>query len=73
MSKGKKKPFAIDVKGGGRASNRRKSRQIEKMYCYRENILPSMPKGETVGNVFIDGKGGSRCRDRQRTIAEDNR
>ena len=23
-----------------------------------------MPKGETVGNVVIDGKGGSRCRDR---------
>ena len=23
-----------------------------------------MPKGETIGNVVIDGKGGSRCRDR---------
>ena len=27
--------------------------------------MPSMPKGETVGNVVIDGKGGSRCRDRK--------
>ena len=24
--------------------------------------MPSIPKGETVGNVVIDGKGGSRCR-----------
>ena len=30
----------------------------------RESVLPSMPKGETVGNIVIDGKGGSRCRDR---------
>ena len=22
-----------------------------------EDMLPSMPKGETIGNVFIDGKG----------------
>ena len=29
-----------------------------------------MPKGETVGNVVIDGKGGSRGRDRQRTTVE---
>ena len=29
-----------------------------------------MPKGETVGNVVIDGKGGSRGRDRQRIVAE---
>ena len=28
--------------------------------------MPSMPKGETVGNVVIDGKGGSKDRDRQR-------
>ena len=60
MSKGKNQPFAIDVKGGGRASNSRKSRQIEKMYYYKENILPSMPKGENVGNVVIDGKGAQR-------------
>ena len=33
--------------------------------------MPSMPKGETVGNVVIDGKGGSRGRDRQRTAAEE--
>ena len=26
-----------------------------------------MPKGETVGNVVIDGKGGSRGRDRKRS------
>ena len=26
--------------------------------------MPSMPKGETVGNVVIDGKGGVRCRNR---------
>ena len=32
--------------------------------------MPSMPKGETVGNVVIDGKGGSRGRDRQRKTAE---
>ena len=23
-------------------------------------VLPSMPKGETVGNVFIDGKGDGK-------------
>ena len=23
-------------------------------------VLPSMPKGETVGNIFIDGKGAPR-------------
>ena len=25
----------------------------------RESGLPSMPKGETVGNIVIDGKGGN--------------
>ena len=24
------------------------------------DVLPSMPKGETVGNVVIDGKGAER-------------
>ena len=24
-----------------------------------QRLLPSMPKGETVGNVVIDGKGGA--------------
>ena len=24
------------------------------------DVLPSMPKGETVGNVFIDGKGDDK-------------
>ena len=30
-----------------------------------------MPKGETVGNVVIDGKGGNRGRDRQSTTVEE--
>ena len=35
----------------------------EKEQANKENVLPSMPKGETVGKVVIDGnidgKGGS--------------
>ena len=38
----------------------RKSKQQEKEQANRENDLPSMPKGETVGNVFIDGKGDGK-------------
>jgi hypothetical protein len=34
--------FAIDVKGGGKDRGR---------------VLPSMTKGEIVGNIVIDGKG----------------
>ena len=48
-------PFSIDFKGGGKA----------KRGFYKESrgrVFPSMPKGETVGNVVIvgkaDGKGG---------------
>ena len=41
-------PLAIDVKGGGRTG---------KVYANRKSVFPSMPKGETVGNVGIDGKG----------------
>ena len=37
----------------------RKSKQQEKEKANRESGLPSMPKGETVGNIVIDGKGGS--------------
>ena len=37
-------PFAIDVKGGGKTKQ-------------RGRVLPSMPKGEIVGNIVIDGKG----------------
>ena len=51
--------FAIDVKGGGRTNSRRKSKQQEKEKANRESGLPSMPKGETVGNIVIDGKGGN--------------
>ena len=32
--------------------------------------MPSMLKGEIVGNVVIDGKGGSKGRDRKRTAVE---
>ena len=45
-------PFAIDVKGGGKASNRRQGLDIGLLV----DVLPSMPKGETIGNVVIDGK-----------------
>ena len=58
--------LAIDVKGGGKSSNRRKGPKKEK----RGILLPSMPKGETVGNVVIDGKGGSRGRDRRKFYRE---
>jgi hypothetical protein len=34
--------LAIDVKGGGKRQRR---------------VLPSMTKGEIVGNIVIDGKG----------------
>ena len=37
----------------------RKSKQQDKEKENKESGLPSMPKGETVGNIFIDGKGGS--------------
>ena len=43
-------PFAIGVKGGGK-----EKRGFSK--ASRGSMFPSMPKGETVGNVFIDGKG----------------
>ena len=44
------KLFAIDVKGGGKAS---------KGFCknIKGRVFPSMPKGEIVGNIVIDGKG----------------
>ena len=32
--------------------------------------MPSMPKGEAVGNVVIDGKGGSKERDRERSTTK---
>ena len=42
--------FAIDVKGGGKAT--------KGFYNpIRGRVLPSMTKGEIVGNVVIDGKG----------------
>ena len=42
--------FAIDVKGEGKAT--------KGFYkAIRGRVLPSMPKGEIVGNVVIDGKG----------------
>ena len=34
------------------------------------DVFPSMPKGETIGNVVIDGKGGIRDRDIKRTVVE---
>ena len=40
-----------------RANRKRKKQEKEKEN--RESGLPSMPKGETVGNIVIDGKGGS--------------
>ena len=63
----KSEPLSIDVKGGGRENNSKKSKKQEKG-SYQENrgsVLPSMPKGETVGNIFIDGKEGKEQR-RQR-------
>ena len=41
--------FAIDAKGGGKAA-----KGFYKTISGR--ILPSMPKGEIVGNIVIDGK-----------------
>ena len=65
-------PFAIDVKGGGKARNRRKSLLKEARQGrfggsigLSVDVLPSMPKGETVGNVVIDGKGAQRSSIRQ--------
>ena len=45
----------------------------EEEQANRESVLPSMPKGGTVGNIVINGKEGNRCRDRQRIAAEDSR
>ena len=44
------KLFAIDVKGGGKAT---------KGFCkaIKGILLPSMPMGDIVGNIVIDGKG----------------
>ena len=42
--------FAIDVKGGGKAT-----KGVYK--TIRGRVLPSMPKGDIVGNIVIDGKG----------------
>ena len=44
------KLFAIDVKGGVKAT-----KGFYKAIGGR--VLPSMPKGDIVGNIFIDGKG----------------
>ena len=51
------KIFAIDVKGGGKET---------KGFCkpIRGRVLPSMPKGEIVGNIVIDGKGIGKDRSR---------
>ena len=60
-------PFAIDVKGGGKVGNRRKGLLKEARrgrlggsIGLLVKLLPSMPKGETVGNFVIDGKGAQR-------------
>ena len=53
---GNEQPFAIDVKGGGKESNKKKGPKK----ASRESVLPLMPKGETVGNVVIDGKGNGK-------------
>ena len=60
--------FAIDVKGGGKAT--------KGFYkTIRGRVLPSMPKGEIVGNIVIDGKDvakelASKCsREEQRKNA----
>ena len=43
------KLLAIDVKGGGNAT--------KGVYqVIKGRVLPSMPKGEIVGNIVIDGK-----------------
>ena len=36
------------------------------------DVLPSMPKGKTVGNVFIDGKGDEKggAEEARREVAE---
>ena len=45
--------FAIDAKGGGKAT--------KGFYMtISRRIFPSMPKGEIVGNIVIDGKGYDR-------------
>ena len=38
----------------------RKRKQQEKEKANRESGLSSMPKGETVGNIVIDGKEAQR-------------
>ena len=45
---GNEQPFAIEVKGGGKAK--------KVLLKRKQRLLPSMPKGEVVGNVGIDGK-----------------
>ena len=34
-------------------------KQVTEETTSRGSVFPSMPKGETVGNVVIDGKGDS--------------
>ena len=72
-------PFAIDVKGGGKASKIRKAllksrqrkkdkiplrmkggRSLEGSIEVPVDVLLSIPKGKTVGNIFIGGKGAER-------------
>ena len=46
-------PFAIDVKGGGKAT--------KGFYKpIRGRVFLSMPKGEILGNIFIDGNGSGK-------------
>ena len=52
-------PLPLMSKGEEEQIANRKSKQQEKEKANRESGLPSMPKGETVGNIVIDGKGGS--------------
>ena len=47
------KLFAIDVKGGEKAT--------KGFYkTIKGRVLPSMPKGDIVGNVVIDGNGSGK-------------
>ena len=60
---GNVKPFLIDVKGRGKASIGRKT--LLRMKGGGSpggsiGVLPSMPKGETIGNIVIVGKGAQR-------------
>ena len=57
------KLFAIDVKGGGKATKgffKTNRGRVGFFKTNRGRLLPSMPKGEIVGNVVIDGKGSSK-------------